>query len=78
MRARRAGERLRLEVENDGPPWDGEIHASPGNGPGNGVGLANVRARLGRLYGAAWRLELSPGGDGGTLAILEIPWRSAR
>ena len=78
VRARRAGERLRLEVENDGPPWDGEAHSSSGNGPGNGVGLANVRARLARLYGAAWRLELSPGDAGGTLALLEIPWRSAR
>ena len=46
----------------------GTEKSSGGNG-GNGVGLANVRARLGRLYGAAWRLELSPGGAGGTLAI---------
>jgi hypothetical protein len=79
IRARRAGETLRLEVENDGPPWDGNGNdGSGGNGGGNGVGLANVRARLGRLYGPAWRLELSPAVAGGTLAILEIPWRSGR
>ena len=84
IRARRAGGRLRLEVENDGPPWEGDGSGGSdggitfGNGVGNGVALANVRARLGRLYGAAWRLDLSPAGAGGTLAILEIPWRSAR
>jgi two-component system LytT family sensor kinase len=71
IRAQRAGEQLRLEVENEGPPWDGG-----GNGSASGVGLANVRARLSRLYGTACRLEMQPGGTGGTLAIMEIPWRS--
>ena len=50
-RAARRRSGCALEVDNDGPPWDGETHS--GNGPSNGVGLANVRARLGRLYGAA-------------------------
>ena len=71
IRVRHAGDRLRLEVENDGPEWKVE-----GDAKGNGVGLANVRARLNRLYGTAFRLDMQPGRTGGALAILEIPWRS--
>ena len=70
IRARRSGEMLRLEVENDGPqPVAG--------GKDGGVGLANVRERLARLYGAAFRLDLAPRVAGGALTIMEIPWRSA-
>jgi two-component system LytT family sensor kinase len=72
IRARRWGDRLRLEVENDGPRWERDRDTG-----GSGVGLANVRARLSRLYGSAFRLDMLPGPTGGALAILEIPWRSA-
>jgi two-component system, LytTR family, sensor kinase len=49
------------------------------NGPGyqacgrTGVGLANTRARLEELYGAAGLLHVSTGKDGGTVAVLSFP-----
>lgn len=61
--ARQEGADLVLSVQDDGadagPPAPGT-----GKGAGTGVGLANVRARLAALYGAAGRLTarpLSPG-----------------
>jgi len=69
VRARRENGSLRVEVRNDGPPYAG---AEP---TGRGVGLSNTRARLQRLYGSQGRLELGPGGAGGTVAVLEIPFR---
>jgi two-component system LytT family sensor kinase len=65
---RRAGA-LRIEVRNDGPAYTG-------NGSSGGVGLANTRARLHRLYGPWCRLDLLPDQSGGTIAVLEVPWRA--
>jgi LytS/YehU family sensor histidine kinase len=73
VRARPRNGSLRVEVRNDGPAFSGEA-AKPG---GAGLGLTNTRARLSRLYGAEYRLELLPD-RGGTLAVLEVPWRSER
>ena len=70
VRARRRNGSLCVEVSNDGP--------APERGAAErieGVGLANTRARLARLYGAACRLELRPGADAGTVAVLEVPFR---
>lgn len=53
--ARREGDALLLTVENRGA---GPRHAP--SRPGNGIGLANTRARLGMLYGTAARLEGAP------------------
>jgi signal transduction histidine kinase len=39
-----------------------------------GVGLANVRARLGSLYGSKGRLTLQRNPVGGTIAELRLPW----
>lgn len=64
---------LRIEVRNDGPPFGGNGAA----GSTGGVGLANTRARLTRLYGSACRLDLLPDQGGGTMAVLEVPWRAA-
>jgi two-component system LytT family sensor kinase len=69
VRASRRDGALRIEVRNDGPAYTG-------NGSSGGVGLANTRARLNRLYGAAYRLDLLPDHSGGTLAVLEVPWQS--
>jgi two-component system LytT family sensor kinase len=69
VRAMRSNGALRVEVANDGP--DAEV-------PGErqvGVGLANTRARLSRLYGSAARLELETVHGRGTVAVLEVPWR---
>lgn len=65
------GGRLVLEVTDDGP--------GPGTGgtSGNGIGLANTRARLAQLYPGAHRLELSAGPGGGARLTVEIPLRTA-
>ena len=69
LSAERAGDRLRLEIADNGP------------GPtknGDGIGLANTRARLAGLYGSAGRLELK----GTDLAIYssgsDLPLRFTR
>jgi len=67
--AARRGGALRIEVRNDGPAYTG-------NGSSGGVGLANTRARLYRLYGPSCRLDLLPDHSGGTVAVLEVPWRA--
>ena len=69
VRAARRDGALRIEVRNDGPAYTG-------NGSSGGVGLANTRARLHRLYGSAYRLELLPDQSGGTVAVLEVPWQA--
>src|SRR5581483_4511485 len=53
--ARRANGSLQLQVRDDGPG----IRSSPPARSHNGLGLANTRARLQQLYGAASNLELS-------------------
>ncbi len=61
---------LRIEVKDNGP---GLAHApSPGNLK-HGVGLANTRARLERLYGSNHRFELANELTGGFVVTLEIP-----
>jgi two-component system, LytTR family, sensor kinase len=77
IRALSRGGVLVLEVEDDGPGLPaGWTMASA---PGGGVGLANVRARLERMYGERGRLELMTpvGRDGrpaqGVLARVTIP-----
>jgi two-component system LytT family sensor kinase len=71
----RAGERLRLEVRDNGPgvPEGGP----PGRNGGPGVGIANTRARLVQLYGVGHRFDLAnaPDGRGGAIATVEIPYR---
>lgn len=70
--ARRSGERLILEVVDDGP---GPASCSPMSAP-SGVGLANTRSRLAVLYGRA-SCELLTGTRGGTIARIDIPFESS-
>jgi len=64
---RRAGDRLRLAVEDDGVGMSG---ASPG------TGLSNVRARMEALYPGAHRFTVE-NVDPGVRATVEIPFRRA-
>jgi Histidine kinase len=61
------GDGLELRVTDNGAGFD--LHAPPG------VGLANIRDRLGALYGPAGRLVLEEhaSGHGGITAIIRIP-----
>ncbi len=61
---------LRIEVKDNGP---GLAQASSPGNLKHGVGLANTRARLERLYGSNHRFELANGPTGGFVVTLEIP-----
>lgn len=70
VRAERLDGRLRIEVENDGPPPTGDGRAGPG------TGIRNARARLQELYGADARLTLGPrDGADGAVAVADLPYR---
>jgi LytS/YehU family sensor histidine kinase len=64
----RHGGMLHLRVRDDGPG----LPAGPING---GVGLANTRARLLHLYGAAQRLEAGNDPRGGCVVRVTLPFR---
>ena len=72
--ARRSGDRLVLTVLDNGPGLTDEPRAEGGDG----LGLANTRARLEQLYGEAQRLTLEPAADGrGAMARIELPFHEA-
>jgi signal transduction histidine kinase len=72
VRVTRDGPSLHLEVSDDGPGLAGARPSA-----GNGIGLANTRERLARLYGPAGKVEtLSDNGRGMTVR-LTIPLRHA-
>ena len=73
LSARRQGDRLGLDIADNGP---GE---SPGPPPAirTGVGLANTRARLEAAYQQDFHMELLPRPEGGMLVHLDLPWRVA-
>lgn len=72
IRARRKGNRLELQVIDDGPglPEKG--------GWREGVGLANTRARLQQLYGDDHRLIFENAPENGLLVRLELPFEDRR
>jgi LytS/YehU family sensor histidine kinase len=64
----REGDRLHLEVRDNGP-------GPNGSSAGGGLGLANTRARLLELYGPGHRFELTNApAPGGALAVIDIPY----
>jgi signal transduction histidine kinase len=69
--ARREGERLVLEVRDDGA---GLLGATQNNTKGQGVGLVNVRDRLASLYGEAAQLRVEQRDQGGVSARILLPW----
>jgi hypothetical protein len=69
IRVIQAGERLRMEVSDDGPGLT-EDKSPTARG---GVGLSNTRARLQELYPDAHHFELCNRPSGGALALVELP-----
>ena len=71
--ARRAGDRLRLEVRDHGP---GPPTAEPLE-HAEGIGLPNVRTRLEQMYPGQATLELTAAEGGGLQAVVTLPFRPA-
>lgn len=72
LRARRDGEMLRIDVEDDGPGV-----ALPGAQPGQGVGLRNVHNRLAARFGGQASCAAGPGPQGGFAVTIRLPLRFA-
>lgn len=70
--ARRAGDRLELQVRDNGP---GLSKAGAG-ASGTGVGLANTRSRLEHLYGAGHTMTFDEPPGGGLAVVVTIPFRA--
>lgn len=70
--ARRAGDHIELCVRDNGAG----LHGKPVR-DGSGRGIANVKSRLGHLYGERFTFDMLPNGSGGTDVNLRFPYRSA-
>ncbi len=69
IQARRNGDTLRLQVQDNGDGVPNPLALE------EGVGLSNTRARLQQLYGPAHRLDFGNLEAGGFAVTLEIPFR---
>lgn len=67
--ARRRGDDLVITVTNNGPGVEPSA--------GTGVGLGNTRARLAELYGDAASFTLTSRSEGGAIAEMILPFRTA-
>jgi two-component system LytT family sensor kinase len=70
VRVTRDGPSLHLEVSDDGPGLAGATRSG-----GNGIGLANTRERIARLYGTGGLVETTSASGGGLTVRLTIPYR---
>jgi signal transduction histidine kinase len=70
IRARRAADRLELEIWDDGPGLGPELQRE-------GIGLANTRARLANMYGPGSGLELAQREPTGLVVRVVLPFRAA-
>jgi two-component system LytT family sensor kinase len=68
--ARRDGDRVLMTVTDDGAGIDAAAAGLPGHG------LATTRERLHALYGNRASLTIGRSEQGGTSAVLEVPYRS--
>jgi sensor histidine kinase YesM len=73
LAAQRVNGRLQLEVVDDGP--DGSPVSPEGTDERKGIGLSNTRARLEKIYGTDYHLEMTPRPEGGMRVSLDLPWR---
>lgn len=74
--ARRVDGRLQLQVQDNGPGLKSTGERSA-KSTGNGVGLANTRARLEQFYGKDHHFELRNADGGGLVVTLEIPFQTS-
>jgi sensor histidine kinase YesM len=72
IRAERRDGMIELQVIDDGPGLQPD-----GKELKEGIGLANTRARLRRLYGDEHRIEIKDADEGGLAVKLSIPFRHA-
>jgi signal transduction histidine kinase len=72
VRAERRGERLHLEVRDDGVGTAAPMHEGR-----FGLGLSNTAARLQLLYGADHALAVASGAGGGFTVTLDLPFQPA-
>jgi two-component system, LytTR family, sensor kinase len=70
VRAARHNGKVELSVCDNGRGLSGDDR------PGTGIGLANTRARLEKLYGAEARFELVDAPGGGAVATISLPFRT--
>lgn len=71
------GGEIRIRTQLDDTSWRLEVSDSgsglAGASEAGGTGLANVRARLATLFGAAGQLRLDGNAEGGATATLDLP-----
>jgi anti-sigma regulatory factor (Ser/Thr protein kinase) len=69
LTARADRDRLRINIQDDGPG----LAAAPATT--SGIGLTNTAERLRVLYGSDHTFEIRPAEDGGTLVCIDLPFR---
>jgi two-component system, LytTR family, sensor kinase len=74
IEAKHQNGRLRIQVRDNGPGLS--THRTSENLFRKGLGLANTKTRLERLYGAAHLLDLNNNPDGGLIVTLELPFHT--
>jgi two-component system LytT family sensor kinase len=69
---------LQMQVRDTGPGLASRDSTGRANGaPSSGIGLANIRSRLERLYGESFQFSIADAEGGGLLATIEIPFQEA-
>jgi two-component system LytT family sensor kinase len=74
LRARRTGDRLMIEVEDDGVGIPEATQAAlPNKLPGKGIGVSNVRERLQVIYNQDYKMVIESQAGQGTRISIEVP-----